>query len=80
MSRGARKGMSAADVVQSCDMTFCCVADSVALKEVFHRVDSTVKLSVLLFCDFVLLVTCRLIHCGGCWLLVALLTAGAAKR
>jgi len=27
--------MSAADVVHSCDITFCCVADSVALKEVF---------------------------------------------
>ena len=34
MTQGARKGMSAADVVHSCDITFCCVADSVALKEV----------------------------------------------
>ena len=36
MMQGARKGISAADVVQSCDITFCCVADSVALKEVFE--------------------------------------------
>ena len=35
MVQGARKGISAADVVQSCDITFCCVADSFALKEVF---------------------------------------------
>jgi len=34
MTQGARKGISAADVVQSCDITFCCVADSMALKEV----------------------------------------------
>ena len=39
MMQGARKGMSAADVVQSCDITFCCVADSFALKEVFEAVD-----------------------------------------
>jgi len=38
MTQGARKGISAADVVQSCDITFCCVADSVALKEVFNAV------------------------------------------
>jgi 3-hydroxyisobutyrate dehydrogenase-like beta-hydroxyacid dehydrogenase len=33
VSQGAVKGISPADVVQSCDITFSCVADSVALKE-----------------------------------------------
>ena len=34
MKAGALKGNSPCEVVQACDITFCCVADTTAVKDV----------------------------------------------